>query len=79
MSERKPMMAPARRKVLNLLEFCTEMDPDCCSIHELLRGLVGGDNLVTARDWSDEELAEVLSQYASRLVSKRIEVWNDEG
>ena len=70
-SERKPLMNEHRRKVLDLLEFCSEADPYCTSIHELLRGLVGGDNLVTARDWSDKELSVVLQEYADKLLTNK--------
>ncbi len=73
MSERKPLMDEHRRKVLNLLEFCAEMDQDCTSIHELLRGIIGSDSLVTARDWSDEELSIKLQEYADKLFVDRWE------
>ncbi len=65
----KPVMTDARRKVLNLLEFCLEMDPYCYSVDELIRGVNH-----TARDLSDEELASALQDYADGLLKKAKDV-----
>jgi hypothetical protein len=75
MSERKPKMSEARRKVLNLLEFCLEMNPDAHSVDSVfyvLRSSLGGA-------WSDEEMVVLLQGYADDLTKESIERWNNEG
>ncbi len=64
---RKPKMSEARRKVLNLLEFCLESDSCCSSVDELIRGVNH-----TARDLSDEELADALQEYADGLIKANL-------
>jgi hypothetical protein len=67
-------MSEARRKVLNLLEFCLESDPYCYSVGELIRGVCHVD---VARDVSDEELAEALQDYADEMLKANKETQHD--
>jgi hypothetical protein len=69
-------MSDERRKVLNLLEFCVELDPDCFSVYEMIRGVAGGIPL--GRDLSDVEMAALLEGYAWRLTRQQARRWKHE-
>jgi hypothetical protein len=60
-------MSEARRKVLNLLEFCLESDPYLWSVDELIRGVSH-----VAGGMSDEELAKALQDYADGRIKANI-------
>ena len=71
MSERKPLMDEDKRKVLNLLEFCSEMRPDI-PITELMWEVAGNEYIK-----DDEEFSGELQQYANCLIEDETERWKD--
>ncbi len=73
---RKPGMSEARRKVLNLLEFCLESEPDAYSVFNMfcLHVAQRDEDHIWAED---EEWAEWFQDYANKLIKKNRET-NDE-
>ena len=69
-AERKPVMAEARRKVLNLLEFILEVDNTIDTVYNVFM-LVGGFAPMDLSEVSDEEWAEWLQEYADSMCIKR--------
>ena len=55
-----------RRKVLDLLEFCLEMDSDMTSVIELFTTIEQANPTA----WADEELAAILQDRANDLLKE---------
>ena len=55
-----------RRKVLDLLEFCLEMDSDMTSVIELFSTI----EQANPNAWADEELAAILQDRANDLLKE---------
>jgi hypothetical protein len=73
MSERKPKMSKERRKVLNLLEFILESNPDIDTVFNVFTRHARHDD-GTEFDWvSDGQWAAWLRIYADELVAKQRE------
>jgi hypothetical protein len=70
---RKPVMSEARRKVLNLLEFCLESEPEVDSVFNMF--CLHAAQQDEDQTWvTDEEWAEWLQDYANKLIKKNKEV-----
>ncbi len=70
MSERKPVMSEARRKVLNLLEYCLECKPDTFSVYDLLvEAHPSGSSAygIQAGITTDDQWMLLLERYADTL------------
>jgi len=78
MSERKPAMSKDRRKVLNLLEFILEAQPDIESVFNVFVLHVAQQD--EDHTWvSDEQWAEWMQDYANKLIKDNLARWNNEG
>lgn len=65
MSERKPVMSKARRKVLNMLECLLELDPKLPSVAAVFYVLERED----MTPWSDERMAAILENRVNELMN----------
>ena len=66
MTERKPKMSLARRKILNLLEYIIETDPAMDTVYNVFALYVAQveEDLIWA---DDEEWAQWFEEYANKL------------
>ena len=66
-AERKPLMCKDKRKVLDLLEFCLELEPTMPSVATLFYILKRED----ITPWTDKEMCVILQARANDLLRDR--------